>query len=64
MANLASDEACVLVADDNEANRELLSSMLIAEGHKVICAEDGDQALKLTDRHSVNSRQTAMPRAL
>lgn len=36
----------ILVADDNEANRELLSALLSAEGYQVICAADGRQALK------------------
>jgi CheY-like chemotaxis protein len=31
----------ILVADDNEANRELVSALLIAEGYEVVCAADG-----------------------
>lgn len=27
----------ILVADDDEANRELLSTLLSAEGYKVVC---------------------------
>src|ERR1700719_3005345 len=37
----------ILVADDQEPNRELLSALLTAEGYQVICAEDGDEALRL-----------------
>jgi CheY-like chemotaxis protein len=33
------------VADDNESNRELLSSLLTKEGYPVICVTDGQQAL-------------------
>lgn len=35
----------ILVADDNSANRELLSALLSAEGYQVVSAEDGQQAL-------------------
>ncbi len=35
----------ILVADDNEANRELLSGLLSAEGYQVLCTADGQQAL-------------------
>jgi putative two-component system response regulator len=46
MFNLAVNNAStILVADDNETNRELLSDILTGEGYKVICVEDGDQAL-------------------
>jgi putative two-component system response regulator len=34
----------VLVADDNEANRELVSALLTEEGYKVVCVEDGQEA--------------------
>jgi putative two-component system response regulator len=45
MFNLASGKATILVADDDELNRELLSEILVVEGYRVIRAEDGDQAL-------------------
>ena len=35
----------ILVADDEESNRELLSALLTAEGYQVVCANDGDEAL-------------------
>src|ERR1700756_2041530 len=35
----------ILVADDNEANRDLLSTLLSAEGYQVVCVADGKQAL-------------------
>ena len=42
----SSNKAAVLVADDDEANRELLSGLLIGEGYRVICAHDGEGALQ------------------
>ncbi len=38
-------KASVLVADDNEANLELLSGILTAAGYQVICARNGERAL-------------------
>src|SRR6266446_1180012 len=38
-------EGIILVADDNEANRELLSALLSAEGYEVVCAANGQEAL-------------------
>jgi putative two-component system response regulator len=52
MFNLAVNNAStILVADDNEINRELLSDILTGEGYKVVCVEDGDQAL-----HEIQTR--------
>jgi putative two-component system response regulator len=51
MYNLSSSHATILVADDNEINRELLSDILVGEGYKVICAEDGSRAF-----HEIESR--------
>ncbi len=45
MSDSASFKGTILVADDMEANRELLSGLLTAEGFRVVCAEDGDRAL-------------------
>jgi len=42
------------VADDNESNRELLSSLLTEEGYHVICATDGQQALEHVSADSVD----------
>jgi putative two-component system response regulator len=44
----------VLIADDNEANRELLSELLRAEGYQVVCAADGQQALNQMDSDSID----------
>ncbi|MGA9883488.1 MAG: HD domain-containing phosphohydrolase [Candidatus Acidiferrales bacterium] len=44
----------ILVADDNEANRELFSDLLSAEGYKVVSAADGQQARKAVDSGSID----------
>jgi putative two-component system response regulator len=44
----------ILLADDNEANRELLSELLSAESYKVVCAADGQQALERVASGSVD----------
>ncbi len=44
----------ILVADDNEANRELLSALLSAEGYQVVCAADGQQALTRVNSGSID----------
>jgi cyclic di-GMP phosphodiesterase len=44
----------ILVADDNEANRELLSALLSAEGYQVVCATDGHQALEHVNSDSID----------
>ncbi len=48
------NKATVLVADDNEANRDLLAGLLNAEGYTTICVEDGDQALQAVDSNSID----------
>jgi putative two-component system response regulator len=47
-------EGIILVADDNEANRELLSVLLSEEGYQVVCAADGQQALDRLDSDSID----------
>src|SRR5437879_4764459 len=44
----------ILVADDNEANTQLLSALRSAEGYQVICAANGQQALARVDSDSVD----------
>lgn len=46
--------ATVLVADDTGGYRELLSDLLKAEGYKVICAEDGGNALEILHSQRVD----------
>lgn len=54
MPRLGSGKATVLVADDDEANRDLLSGLLTGAGYHVICANDGNQALRAVHEESVD----------
>ena len=54
MTTQQGHEGNILVADDNEANRELLSALLTAEGYQVVCAADGQQALDRLDSDSID----------
>jgi putative two-component system response regulator len=54
MTTLLGHEGIILVADDNEANRELLSALLSAEGYHVVGAVDGQQALDRVDSDSID----------
>lgn len=54
MFNSALRQATILVADDDEVIRELLCEVLAGEGYKVICAKDGDQALRVIDDQAVD----------
>jgi len=47
-------EGTILVADDNELNRELLSSLLGQEGYLVVCVTDGEQALQQVRNDSID----------
>lgn len=47
MSEPLSHKATILVADDTEANLELLSGILESEGYRVVCVNTGDQALKI-----------------
>lgn len=42
----------VLVVDDNEANRKLLQAILKADGHQVVPAASGEEAVSLYQQHS------------
>jgi putative two-component system response regulator len=44
----------ILVADDNESNCELLSSLLTGEGYRVNCVTDGQQALEQISANSID----------
>src|SRR5580698_3155981 len=54
MLNSNASKATILVADDNVMNRELLSDILVGEGYKVVCAEDGDRALRIISNRVVD----------
>ncbi len=47
-------EGIILIADDNEANRELVSELLSAEGYQVVCAADGQHARQAVDSGSID----------
>jgi putative two-component system response regulator len=49
-----SHKGIILVADDDEANRDLLSALLSAEGYLVVCAADGQQALARVNRDEID----------
>jgi class 3 adenylate cyclase len=44
----------VLVVDDSEANRDLFSRWLIREGHRVLLASNGAQALEMVRQHELD----------
>ena len=46
MFNSTGGKATILVADDDEINREFLAEILMREGYSVVRAEDGEQALE------------------
>src|SRR6266404_749584 len=45
----------ILIADDNATNLKLLRAMLEAEGHKVLSANDGLEALELLEREKIEA---------
>jgi putative two-component system response regulator len=45
MSDFGPGNASILVADDNEANLDLLSGILTAAGYHVTCVTNGDQAV-------------------
>jgi putative two-component system response regulator len=54
MPTSETHEGIILIADDNEANRDLLSALLSAEGYPVVCAADGQQALARVESDSID----------
>jgi putative two-component system response regulator len=44
----------ILVADDNEANRELVAALLTAEGYQVVCVADGMEAQQAIESGSID----------
>ncbi len=47
----SSEKGLLLVVDDNEANRDLLSRRLLRDGCEVMLAESGKQALRMARRY-------------
>ena len=54
MFNSIGGKATILVADDDEMNRELLAELLTREGYNIVRAEDGDQALEAIESKLVD----------
>ncbi|NOY80596.1 MAG: response regulator [Kiritimatiellaeota bacterium] len=53
MKTIPSPEGgCVLVVDDDERNRILLSDVLAARGYRVLTAENGEEALRLVNEEA------------
>ena len=48
------DRRRILLAEDNEVNRKLAQRLLEKQGHSVLTAEDGRQALEILDRETVD----------
>src|SRR5262249_16197475 len=44
-----SSMAKLLLVEDNEMNRDMLSRRLEKKGYTVVCAVDGDQAIKMAE---------------
>ncbi len=51
-SSLAARTGSILVVDDNESNRDMLSRRLQRRGYTVEAAEDGRRALQMIDAHS------------
>ena len=54
MPNAKGHDETILIADDNEANRELLTALLTVEGYQIVCATNGRQALEHVDSDSID----------
>jgi cyclic di-GMP phosphodiesterase len=54
MSSLQALRGNILIADDNEANRELVGAMLSAEGYNVIPAADGQEAQRMIESGSID----------
>ncbi|MEO8611663.1 MAG: adenylate/guanylate cyclase domain-containing protein [Chloroflexota bacterium] len=51
---MSVEQALVLVVDDNEMNRDMLSRRLERQGYQAIMAEDGVQALEMLPLHPID----------
>ncbi len=51
-AKEATPHGCLLVVDDNETNRDLLSRRLERQGYRVVLAESGRRALEILKQHT------------
>ncbi len=48
------NDFCLLVVDDNEMNRDMLSRRLERKGYQVLVAEDGEAALALVEKEPID----------
>lgn len=51
---MIAHQSCILVVDDNESVRDILSMLLEARGHRVVIARNGQEALDMMRRESVD----------
>lgn len=51
---MSKTKATILIVDDTEFNRQLLSQMLVNQGYKVLEATNGLSAINLADMHTPN----------
>jgi putative two-component system response regulator len=54
VANTKDQLPTILIADDIEANRELLTEILSTDRYRIVQAEDGDQAMQLLEEGEVD----------
>lgn len=51
---MKAEQGCLLIVDDNEKIRDVLSRHLAQKGHKVAIAENGKQALELVGKQQID----------
>ena len=54
MPGLKDHFPTILIADDIEVNRELLTEILSAEHYRIVQAEDGEQAMQLLEEGEID----------
>ena len=54
MANTKDQLPTILIADDIEANRELLTEILSTDRYRIVQAEDGEQAMQLLEEGEID----------
>lgn len=59
----SSESLCILIADDNASDRLLLSTIVARQGHRVLCAANGAEAVALfeADRPQMILMDAMMP---
>src|SRR5205807_9660485 len=54
MPNTKDQFQTILIADDIEANRALLTEILSAENYRIVHAQDGDEAMEVLENGEVD----------